>query len=373
MAPPLLPGPAIASVVTNAAALGFVPVAIYFDLFAILTGIGKPASARDLVEAWDKQRRDSASNEGQLSVQLAADTLYVMAGLGFVDLVEDNVFVANCITKHLVNMPSAQHGALHFTTEALLGGALLLQKLKDTNFEYPFKEAETPFQHIFQLTGNERLARMHTYSIMEHQGRMDSFNQFMVGKFHKFGKMPCRVKGYGYNLDAVINQDHSVTIVDIAGGRGELLLEIKEEYPHLGRENLILEEFNAEVNGSTLPDLTVVVWNFKQPNSPQPVEGANIYLLQHILHNLPDLEAISLLQKLAKAMAPSSRLLIQEFPKNLSYAGMHATMICLYGGRERSPAEWRQMAALSGLEITFEAWAAQGESLLEMRKIAPTQ
>lgn len=36
-----------------------------------------------------------------------------MAGLGFVELVEDDVYEANSITRHMVNMPSAQHGALH--------------------------------------------------------------------------------------------------------------------------------------------------------------------------------------------------------------------------------------------------------------------
>ena len=39
--------------------------------------------------------------------------MFVMAGLGFVDLVEDNVFAPNDITMHMVAVPSAPHGALH--------------------------------------------------------------------------------------------------------------------------------------------------------------------------------------------------------------------------------------------------------------------
>jgi hypothetical protein len=39
--------------------------------------------------------------------------MFVMAGLGFVDLVEDNVFAPNDITRHMVSVPSAPHGALH--------------------------------------------------------------------------------------------------------------------------------------------------------------------------------------------------------------------------------------------------------------------
>lgn len=36
-----------------------------------------------------------------------------MAGLGLVERVEENIFNANAITRHMVAMPSAQHGAVH--------------------------------------------------------------------------------------------------------------------------------------------------------------------------------------------------------------------------------------------------------------------
>lgn len=36
-----------------------------------------------------------------------------MAGLGLLDRVDENSFNANAITRHMVDMPSAQHGAVH--------------------------------------------------------------------------------------------------------------------------------------------------------------------------------------------------------------------------------------------------------------------
>lgn len=42
-----------------------------------------------------------------------ADTLYIMAGLGLVERLDEDRFNANAITKHMVDMPSAQHGAVH--------------------------------------------------------------------------------------------------------------------------------------------------------------------------------------------------------------------------------------------------------------------
>lgn len=250
-----------------------------------------------------------------------------------------------------------------------MAGAFLMKKLQDSDFAYPFAEADGPLQYAYRLMGEEPLSRQHTYSIMAAQGRMDSFNQFMVGKFLKFGTFPERVKQLRYDLDVVLGNQGDlpgVAMVDIGGGRGELLLEIQAAYPHLQAEQLVVQEFNAAID--EVPGVRLMEWNYKE-SAEQPIAGARIYSLQHILHNLPDLDAVALLQKLSRAMAPSSRLLIIEYAKNMTYASLHASMIALYGGRERSAAEWRQLAQVSGLEVSFEAYAHAGESLVEMRKV----
>ncbi|KAJ6016667.1 hypothetical protein N7451_000046 [Penicillium sp. IBT 35674x] len=358
----LPPGAVLAATVTKPASLGFVPVAIHFDLFGILVRHGGPASAEEAAKASNAAR---SKNEPEICTQLASDTLYIMSGLGLVDRVDEDRFNANAVTRHMVDMPSAQHGALHFTTEGMMAGAFLMKKLQDTNFAYPFQEAEGPMQYAYQLMGQEALSQSHTYTIMEAQGRMDSFNEFMVGKFLKFGTFPERVESLGYDLRAALSAPGSVAMVDIGGGRGELLLEVQAAFPHLTAENLVVQEFNAAID--EVPGVSLMAWNYK--TSPaQPITGARIYSLQHILHNLPDLAAVALLQKLSQAMAPTSRLLIVEYAKNMTYTHLHASMIALFGGRERSASEWRQLAQVSGLKVTFEAYVAGGESLVEMRK-----
>lgn len=245
----------------------------------------------------------------------------------------------------------------------------LCGKLVDSSFEYPFKEKETPSQYAYKMMGEEKLANEHTFSIMHLQGRMASFNIFMEGKFGKFGRMPERVKGFGYNLDAAISGKESpIVMMDIGGGQGEMLLELKEAYPQLQPQNLVLQEFNAEIQKA--PELTMMDWDFKS-GTPQPISRALNYSLMHIFHNLPDLDALELMQKVSKAMAPHSRLLIHESSKNTNYGKMHATMIDLYGGRLRSSQEWKQMAAIAGLKVTFEAYPKAEEGLIEMRKLSP--
>ncbi|PWY88902.1 O-methyltransferase [Aspergillus sclerotioniger CBS 115572] len=45
---------------------------------------------------------------------------------------------------------------------------------------------------------------------------------------------------------------------------------------------------------------------------PQPVQGASVYLLRHILHDWPDAEAVLILRNILPAMGPKSRIIISD-------------------------------------------------------------
>ncbi|KEF59875.1 uncharacterized protein A1O9_04723 [Exophiala aquamarina CBS 119918] len=359
------PGAVLASTVTAPAALGFVPVAVHFNLFGLLNRIGPEATATQLTEASNAERSQEEKTTSPLC-ENPKDTMFAMAGLGLVDLVGEETYRTNTITEHMKTVPSSIHGMLHFTSEALWAAAFLMRKLRDTNFDYPFQENKTPTQYAYKLLGEDDYANEHTYSIMQDQGRMPSFNLFMEGKFGSFGTMPDRLKSFGYDLDSVFKSTNSdIAIVDIGGGRGEMLLEVKKVFPYLEKQNLVLQEYHPELTNDE--ELTITHWDYKD-DSPEPVQGALVYSLTHIYHNLSDLEALRLMKKIAGAMSYHSRMLIHEFSKNSTYGKMHATMIELYAGRLRSSREWKQMAELVGLEVTFEAYPVAGEGLVEMRR-----
>lgn len=195
---------------------------------------------------------------------------------------------------------------------------------------------------------------------------MESFDTFMEGKFGFSTKMPDRVKCLGYDLDSIFREERKPVIVDVGGGKGQILMELKEAYPFLAKDNLILQEFSIDDKAKDSQDLTTMEWDFKS-SSPQPICAAVIYNFLHILHNLSDIEALKLLKKIVAVMDNESRIWVQEYSKNLRYAQMHASMIAMYGGRERSSAEWRDIAGLVGLEVTFERYPEKGEGLVEMR------
>lgn len=355
------PGEIIIQSVTAASSLGFVPVAIHFEVFQTLVKLNKPVSPADLVEAVEKNKKITSP----LNIQLAEDILFVMAGLQFLDLL-DGKYLPNAVTHHFVNFPSSIQGALHFSVEGLLAGAFIYPKLVDTDFAYPFKERSAAFQYAYEKMGNQAFASEHMFSVMHEQGRMESFNAFMEGKFGLTTKMPARLRSLGYDLDSVIlEKDNPITIVDIGGGQGQMLLEIKESYPQLTAENLILQEFNAAAYPR--PNITAMDWDFKC-DSPQPVKGATIYNFLHIFHNTPDIESIKCLKKISAVMQPHSRIFIQELPRIKGNAYMHASMIAFFGGRERSSKEWHAMAEIADLKVTFEAYPEKGEGLVEMMK-----
>jgi hypothetical protein len=295
------------------------------------------------------------------------DTLFILSGQGLVDLVSDNVFAPNAITHHWVSQPSAPHGALHFTTEVLFASAFLMRKLEATQFAYPFVDGDTPYQYAFAQIGEKELAKQHTYNIMEKIGRMDSFNIFMDGKFGSFGTLPERLRRFGYDLKTTLSGTESdIKMVDIGGGTGAALLELKAVYPDLPASSLVVQEFQVDLQALGT-GITLQEWNFK--TSPQPIRGALIYSLTHIFHNNSDIESLKLLKKLVDAMGPHSRILIHEFSKNTNYGNIQGTMVGLYAGRLRSRQEWASMAEVVGLKITFEVYPEVGEGLIEMMKV----
>jgi hypothetical protein len=68
----------------------------------------------------------------------------------------------------------------------------------------------------------------------------------MEGRFGKFGTMPKRVKGFGYDPDAAVSEtESSIVMVDIGGGKGEMLLEVKNAHPNLPPDSLVLQDHYA--------------------------------------------------------------------------------------------------------------------------------
>lgn len=365
------PGIAAAMLCGSFAGISFVPIAARFELFPLLVeaGHGTPAELLQQHQRnWDK----SGKGASPLNIVLLQDVLFIMAGIGLVSKGNGDDYTPNYMTQHLVSHPSALYGLLT-SIEGLLAAAFLVPQLEATNFQYPFKEKQTPLQYAYQSMGKTELAKLDIYDIRAAEGRAQSFNTFMDGKWgiKDEPSLPDLIKAWGYDLATKLSSGASeYAFIDIGGGRGDKLQEVLNAYPDVQPKRLVLQDIDvSDVCSEVKERFTVMDWNFKE--SPQQVEGASVYFTSWIFHNLPDEAAESLLKKIASAMNEHSRLLIVEPMKNLMSADLHAIMILIMGGRERSSPEWKALAARCGLEVSFEVYPSHGDGMVEMRTVVP--
>jgi len=146
-------------------------------------------------------------------------------------------------------------------------------------------------------------------------------------------------------------------LVDIAGGHGLLLATILERFPRLEGVLFDLPEVIAGAKSTLAPyglenRCKIIGGDFFQ----SVPEGADAYLLKHIIHDWDDERALAILRNIRKAIQPSGRLLIVEVliaPGNEPSFGklLDLEMLVIPGGRERTSDEYRDLFAGAGFRL----------------------
>ncbi|KFY76985.1 hypothetical protein V499_03505 [Pseudogymnoascus sp. VKM F-103] len=151
------------------------------------------------------------------------------------------------------------------------------------------------------------------------------------------------------------------TVVDVGGSTGGAAIELAKAFPNL---NFVVEDLPANVDigqkaAESLPAdvasrLTFQAHDFMQP---QPVRGADVYLLRMILHDWPDNEAATIIRSIVAAMAdrPNSRLLIMDTvlpaPGSVPVSVERIvrvrdlTMMQAFNSKERDLEDWENLLA----------------------------
>jgi SAM-dependent methyltransferase len=150
------------------------------------------------------------------------------------------------------------------------------------------------------------------------------------------------------------------TVVDVGGGTGSLLAEILRARPKV-RGTLVdlpatvarsAEIFQA---AGVADRVTTVGQSFFEPLPA----GADLYLLKSVLSDWPDRELVAILRRCAEAARPAGRVVVLNgvVPDEDGGPSPALLMMVLVGGRERSLAEFRELARAAGLEVE----AAEGQ------------
>lgn len=148
------------------------------------------------------------------------------------------------------------------------------------------------------------------------------------------------------------------TIVDIAGGHGRLLTGILEANPKMRGILFDLAHVLAGAGEQVATSIAAERVEFVDGDFFASVpEGADAYIMKHIIHDWDDERAVKILQNIKQAMNPSGRVLLvealiaegnnQDFGKLLDLE-----MLVSPGGKERTAEEYKELFARAGLKLT---------------------
>lgn len=165
-----------------------------------------------------------------------------------------------------------------------------------------------------------------------------------------------------------------VVLVDVGGGMGHDLVELKEKHPKLPGK-LILQDRPEVIStvSSTGETFESMSHDFF---TPQPVKDARAYYLHSVLHDWGDEDCIKILEQLKPAIKPAySRILINEIivpSQNPAWpiTSMDQLVFVLGAMRERTEAHWRSILERAGFKIVhIYSYELGSESLIEAQLV----
>ena len=164
------------------------------------------------------------------------------------------------------------------------------------------------------------------------------------------------------------------TIVDVGGGRGELVAAVLGAHPAMrgvliDREHAIEGAAKVLRTAGVADRCKIVCGDYMERVPPD----GDVYLLKNIVHGLDDEAAIRLLTKCSMTMNNNGRVLLVEFvipPGNDPFPGKLMDLLMLvgsHGGRERTEQEFRALLAASGLRVADVMTTKYAYSVIDAR------
>ncbi len=174
-------------------------------------------------------------------------------------------------------------------------------------------------------------------------------------------------------LDAYDFSDIGV-VADIGGGNGSQIITILEKHPNakgiLFDLPHVIERAKNLIESAGFSDRCELVADSFFDAVP---EGADAYMMRHIIHDWDDEKSLTILRNCHQAMSSNSKLLIVESvipPGNEPFGGkfLDLVMLLIPGGKERTEDEYRELLGKAGFELTQVVPTGTEISIMEAKK-----
>lgn len=230
---------------------------------------------------------------------------------------------------------------------ALLYGGVFYQSF--AGLEHSVRTGREAFQHLF--------GAHHFVYFAERPALSDLFNRAMAASRPMFS-----------GVAAIIDLSRAKTVIDVAGGNGELLGTIlnREENRHLkgilfDRPHVIEAARSQLMTAGCLDRCELRTGDFTRAVP----EGGDAYVLSRVLHDWDDAQCLAILRQCANAMPSHAELyLVERILPADDRASLAVPwdvhMLCNVGGRERTAEHYRRLLH----EAEFE-WVMMSELPLD--------
>jgi SAM-dependent methyltransferase len=197
----------------------------------------------------------------------------------------------------------------------------------------------------------------------EHPDASSTFNKAMTQSLRRLENP---LESYDYSGKRLI--------VDVGGGRGDLIASIIRANP--GLKGILFdlpqgtEEAHSHLETKGVDDRCQIIRGSFFNSVP---EGGDVYVLSRILHDWPDDKAVTILANCRKAIKEDGTLLIRDnvlTDRDEIGSQLDLTMMIMTGGEERTESEWRNLLHSTGFALTR---ILRKEGQLDLIEAKPTK
>jgi hypothetical protein len=224
--------------------------------------------------------------------------------------------------------PCARHSVLSFTSEPFTRAI--------ANLDITARTGKPSFEAVHGMPVFDYMAAHPDLLVQFHQG-LENFSHAESAAFAEEYDFP------GTGL-----------LVDIGGGKGQLLLDVLSRFPGLrgvlfDRAEVVAQHRLAELGDDSR-------WETAAGDFLEAVPaGGDLYVLQFVLHNWDDGRCVQILRNCSRAMAPGGRVLVLESlfsPQSEIDLLMDMVMRSSLTGKKRSEADFHQLFGAAGLRLS---------------------